>query len=272
MSLAWSSLWKGSVTLAVMSECRPFICPVGNFIPFTGKQSVKSCGENGHWSLICTHGILRQKTNCNLISLVCAYCVLLRIISGKGKYIIGILGMGDLLISVTRLNWGKKIEMFLGQMIKHKRINAKAFFKCSLHVSIIVNCWEMSVDTKRGVRLETYMFFFFYISISLVSETVTDSALWTYCLGVASFWFRPGICLFMAAGIAWVEAMLMLLAQCFTGESAVRKGKGNRYKWSLLSHRFTGVMRTAPVAVCAVSERGGTWRLKRTRFSEVDSG
>lgn len=36
----------------------------------------------------------------------------------------------------------------------------------------------------------------------------------------------------------------MLLSKCFTGERAVRKGKGNHYKWTPLSHQFTVI---APV-------------------------
>lgn len=83
--------------------------------------------------------------------------------------------------------------------------------------------------------------------------------------------------LFMAAEIAWMEAMLMLLAKCFTGERAARKGtviiiNGLHYRTSLLlSHQFAGIMRTAPVSVCGFSQEGETWRLKRTRLAEVDA-
>lgn len=57
-----------------------------------------------------------------------------------------------------------------------------------------------------------------------------------------------------------MESMLMLLAKCFTAQSAARKEQviiinGLHYCTSIvLSHQFAGIMRTASVSVCGFSE------------------
>lgn len=70
-----------------------------------------------------------------------------------------------------------------------------------------------------------------------------------------------------------MEAMLILLAKCFTGERAVGKEKviiinGLHYCTSLLlSHQFAGIMRTASVSLCGFNGRGGGMKVKEDEVS-----